>query len=132
MLNIDEINKDAEKHGHSVDTGSSTPSKSKIPVFVGKTLKHPNNANNELHSAQDKDTTTPKFSADPDDKTKCNANSKGDKSEVFPDAIIARQSSITMSSTYGISEVVSATKVARRLKAKRHVSKAVHNESILI
>lgn len=131
-LNTDKKNKAAEKYVNSDDTIRSTPMKSKIPLFVGKTQKTNNKIDYDPKSSQDKETTAPKIDVVPDDKTKDKPNSKGDKSEVFPDAIIARQSSITMSSTYGISEVVSATKVARRLKAKRNVSKEVHNESILI
>lgn len=60
-----------------------------------------------------------------------------DKSEVeaiddslFPP--VTSRNSIVTASTYGISEVVSAARVAKRLKARRSLSKEEYKESILI
>ena len=52
------------------------------------------------------------------------------KKEMFPDIVLASTPKIP--STYGISEIVSATRVARKLKAKRKTSTENYNESILI
>ena len=58
-----------------------------------------------------------------------------EKENPFPDEIISPPSSrnsIVTASTYGISEVVSAARVAKRLKARRSASKGEYKESILI
>ena len=45
---------------------------------------------------------------------------------------VTSRNSIVTASTYGISEVVSAARVAKRLKARRSLSKEEYKESILI
>ena len=49
---------------------------------------------------------------------------------LFP--LVTSRNSIVTASTYGISEVVSAARVAKRLKARRSLSKEEYKESILI
>ena len=132
-LNLEELKKDSEDRSSSVDAGNST--KSKIPVFIGKTHKKDNGTHKELDVGHGNTTANRdnngklhgKKESRIDSKTACEK-----KDKVFPDVMLKRESSITMASTYGISEIVSATRAAKRLKARRQASKQEHKESILI